>query len=68
VRFIEYLLTPEAQKYFADNTHEYPLVAGVETNDELPPLTDVKPPEVDLSDLGDLKGSLEMMRDVGLLP
>jgi iron(III) transport system substrate-binding protein len=67
-RFIEYMLTPAAQQYFADQTHEYPLVEGVKTDENLPPLSSMKPPEIDLSDLTDLTGSLDMMRETGILP
>jgi len=66
--FINYMLSPSAQQYFADETHEYPLVEGVETDASLPPLSSVQPPEVDLSDLTDLAGSLELMRETGILP
>jgi iron(III) transport system substrate-binding protein len=67
-RFIEYMLSAEAQQYFTDNTHEYPLVAGVDADPELQPLSEIDPPEIDLSDLTDLEGSLEMMRETGILP
>jgi iron(III) transport system substrate-binding protein len=67
-RFIEYMLTPSAQQYFADQTHEYPLVDGVETDASLPPLSSMNPPDIDLSDLTDLTGSLDMMRETEILP
>jgi len=67
-RFIDYLLTKSAQEYFAEQTFEYPLVAGVATDSGLPPLSDMKPPELDLSDLTDLVGSLDLMRETGILP
>lgn len=66
--FIEYLLTPKAQQYFADETHEYPLVDGVITDKNLPPLDSLQTPNIDLSNLQDLKGSLELMRQTGILP
>jgi iron(III) transport system substrate-binding protein len=67
-RFIEYMLSPAAQQYFTDETHEYPLVTGVDADPELQPLSEIDPPEIDLSDLTDLEGSLEMMRETGILP
>lgn len=66
--FIAYMLSPGAQAYFANSTKEYPVVEGVETDADLPPLSDVKPPELDLSDLTDLEGSLALMRETGILP
>jgi iron(III) transport system substrate-binding protein len=67
-RFIEYMLSSSSQQYFTDNTHEYPLVPGVDADPELQPLSQIDPPEIDLSDLTDLEGSLEMMRQTGILP
>lgn len=32
VKFLEYLVTPEAQKLFAEGNYEYPVVAGVPAN------------------------------------
>lgn len=66
--FIAYMLSPGAQAYFASQTKEYPVVEGVESDADLPPLSDVKPPELDLSDLTDLEGSLALMRETGILP
>jgi iron(III) transport system substrate-binding protein len=65
--FVEYLLSEEAQQYFAEQTHEYPLVEGVEADPSLVPLAEIQVPDIDLSDLADLEGTLELMRDVGLL-
>jgi iron(III) transport system substrate-binding protein len=67
-RFIEFLLSKEAQQYFTDNTYEYPLVPGVDAHPELQPLSEINPPEIDLSDLNDLQGSLDLMRETGILP
>lgn len=65
--FIEYMLSDEGQTYFAGQTYEYPLVTGVDADPGLVPLDEIQTPDVDLSDLADLEGTLEMMRDVGLL-
>jgi iron(III) transport system substrate-binding protein len=51
-RFVEYLLTDEAQRYFASETFEYPLVDGIEPATDLPPLPSLDPPEVDVDALG----------------
>ncbi|MPZ47959.1 MAG: extracellular solute-binding protein [Dehalococcoidia bacterium] len=67
-QFIEYLLTNESQQYFTHNTYEYPLVPGVETNIDLPPIESLKTTGIDLSDLTDLQGSLDLMREAGILP
>lgn len=67
-RFVEYLLSETAQRYFADETNEYPLAAGVEPSGELPPLDSLDPPDVDLGSLSDLRGTLELLRDTGVMP
>ena len=35
VKFLEYLVSPQAQKYFAEGNSEYPVVASVELSAEL---------------------------------
>ncbi|MEX2315325.1 MAG: iron ABC transporter substrate-binding protein [Thermomicrobiales bacterium] len=65
--FVGYLLDSEAQQYFADETFEYPLIEGVEGDPGLVPLAEIETPDIDLSDLADLEGTLEMLRDVGIL-
>jgi iron(III) transport system substrate-binding protein len=67
-QFIQYLLTKESQQYFAAQTYEYPLVPGVQTSIDLPPIESLKAPAIDLSELTDLVGSLDMMREAGILP
>jgi hypothetical protein len=63
--FLEFALSEEAQQYFADETYEYPLIEGVEINEELPPLSEIQSPKVDLSNLDDLGGTLSCCRRRG---
>jgi iron(III) transport system substrate-binding protein len=65
--FLEFALSEEAQQYFADETYEYPLIEGVEINEELPPLSKIQSPKVDLSNLDDLGGTLELLQETGVL-
>jgi len=65
--FLEYLLSEEAQQYFADETYEYPLIEGVEVDEELPTLSEIQSPEIDLSNLDDLGGTLELLQETGVL-
>jgi iron(III) transport system substrate-binding protein len=65
--FVRFLLGPEAQGYFAESSKEYPLIDGVEPDHSLRPLARIPSPAVDLSDLSDIEGTLEMMRDTGAL-
>ena len=66
-RFVQYLLSPEAQHHFAERNFEYPLIQGVSPIDGLRPLNDVHGPDLDLSALGDLEHTLDLLRQVGLL-
>jgi iron(III) transport system substrate-binding protein len=65
--FIEYLLSEDAQAYFAEATFEYPLVDGPAADPRLPALADIDAPDVDLSQLADLQGTVELLRDVGAI-
>ena len=66
-QFLSFLLSEKGQKYFADKTKEYPIAAGVRPDPALAPLSSIHSPEIDLSDLDDLQGSVEMIRDSGAL-
>jgi iron(III) transport system substrate-binding protein len=62
----DYLLGP-GQEYFATETDEYPLVAGVSPGTELPLLSDLQGPDIELGAFGpELKATLEMLDSVGL--
>jgi iron(III) transport system substrate-binding protein len=65
--FVDFLLSTEAQTYFAESTSEYPLVAGVPTIEGLVPLADLGAPPVGLGQLEDLAGTLALMRELELI-
>ena len=67
-RFVEYLLSDAAQTYFAKTTKEYPLIDGVEAGANLPPLSSLEPPDVDLGNLTDSRGTLALLRELGIIP
>ncbi len=67
INFIRYLLTREVQSYLAREAYEIPLVSGVEPPQGLPSLNDISPPAVDLTRLADLRPTLDLMRDAGVL-
>lgn len=67
VELLNYLLSPEAQRYFAETTYEYPLLKGTPPPNGRVPLEELDPPEIDLSNLDDLEGTLEMLQREGLL-
>ena len=65
--FVEFLVSEQAQHYFAEETKEYPLAGGVEADPALVPLDEIGTPQIDLSDLADLEGTLELLQEVGVL-
>jgi iron(III) transport system substrate-binding protein len=67
LRFVEFMLSPVAQQYFASQTYEYPLVAGVRTDSRLKPADQIKKPDVDMAKLQDLAGTQKLLRDLGII-
>ena len=65
-KFIEYLLSDAGQKYFADETFEYPLVEGVAGPEGVPSLDSLKVPDVDLSQLGTVEETAALIDEAGL--
>jgi iron(III) transport system substrate-binding protein len=65
-RFVEYLLSPDAQRFFAAETKEYPLIEGIPLASGLPPLKDLQSPKIDLSDLDTLEQTLQLIEQAGL--
>lgn len=65
--FVDYLLGQKAQEYFNRETNEYPLSATVETNPILTPLSEINVPDIDLSALEDLDGTLQLLTELGIL-
>ena len=68
-RFVEFLLSLPAQQYFAAQTFEYPLIEGVTTVSDLPPLEELDAVAIDipLGDLADLQGTQDMLIDLGII-
>jgi iron(III) transport system substrate-binding protein len=66
-QFINFLLSPEGQEYFAEETFEYPLVPGVPTAGGVPETEFVSVGGLDLDELqGGLERTREMIADAGL--
>ena len=68
LEFVEFLLSQPAQQYFTSDVKEYPVAAGVEPEGDLPPIESLDPPDVDLGRLSDLQGTIDLLREVGVLP
>ena len=69
-RFVEFLLSDEAQRFYVDEAeeNEYPLVAGVDPPDGLVPLEEIQGPDVELTAFGsELSSTVELLRRTGWL-
>ncbi|PZC48045.1 MAG: iron(III) transport system substrate-binding protein [Chloroflexi bacterium] len=65
-RFIEFLLSSEAQQYFANETFEYPLVENITVHHLLKPLSEINAPTVSMKDLADLEGTQALLQEIGV--
>lgn len=68
-KFVDFLLSPAAQQYISLKGNEYPVRTGVipaPTLETLQTVSEISP-KVDTNTLGDLEGTLTLLRDVGLL-
>ncbi len=66
-RLLEFLLSEEAQRYFAEETFEYPLAHGVDPADTVPALDTINTTTIDLDGLGGgLARTAELIQDSGL--
>jgi iron(III) transport system substrate-binding protein len=68
-KFIDFLLSPAAQQYITLQGNEYPVRTGIIPQATLESLETVQAvsPKVDINAIGDLDGTLALLREVGLL-
>lgn len=66
-QFVDFLLSTEAQTYFAEETFEIPVADGVQPVEGVPTLDQVTLATVDLNELDDLSGTLAMLTELGIL-
>lgn len=68
-KFLAFLVSKPTQEMLAksDVTFEYPLVAGVQPNPILKPFTQLQPPPVSMSQLGDDREAARLLREAGLI-
>ena len=64
---LRFLLGEVGQTWFTTKTFEYPVAAGYDPSVELKPLDEIETPDLDLSDLADLAGTLELIEKSGAL-
>lgn len=64
---VRFLLEPESQEFFTEETKEYPLAGGIEADSDLVPLSEIEQPDIELTDLDDLQGTLQLLEETGAL-
>jgi iron(III) transport system substrate-binding protein len=67
IAFAEFMLGEDAQRHFAENVKEYPLIDGVEVDPLVTPLDQIRQPDVELAELTDLEGTLTLLQEAGAL-
>ena len=67
INFMRYLLTKEVQSYLSSEAFEIPLVGGIASPEGLQPIENLSPPEIDLTQLADLRPTLDLMRELRIL-
>jgi iron(III) transport system substrate-binding protein len=65
---VDYLLGSEGQKYFVEQTFEYPVIAGTPGPAFAPALDSLTVPAVDLNDIDDLAATVALIKASGLVP
>ncbi|MFP5579220.1 MAG: extracellular solute-binding protein [Acidimicrobiia bacterium] len=64
---VSFLLSEEAQRYFSEETFEYPLARGVAQAESVPPLSSINTTTIDLDGLGGgLARTAALIQDSGL--
>jgi iron(III) transport system substrate-binding protein len=65
--FVDFMLSRTGEQYFDEEVYEYPLSGDLSQDPSLPDLDEIQQPDIDLSDLSDLEGTLALLRDTGVL-
>ncbi|MAD75762.1 MAG: Fe(3+) ABC transporter substrate-binding protein [Rheinheimera sp.] len=63
VRLLEYMVTEQAQQWYAEQNHEYPVVQGVQASELLQSFGDFKADQLNLDKLGELNGEAIRVMD-----
>jgi iron(III) transport system substrate-binding protein len=67
-QFVDFLLSTEAQSFFATDTYEYPLIEGVDPPQGVPALSEINTPDIDLGELaGVLDLATRLVAEAGLV-
>ena len=63
VLLLEYMVTAQAQLWYAETNHEYPVVAGVQASDLLQQMGEFKADKLNMDKLGELNGEAIRVMD-----
>ncbi len=66
-RFVQHLLSAEAQEFFTTVSFAYPMIADIAPPGDLPTVDQLNPPDIDPAQLSDLEETLALMRSAGVL-
>ena len=67
-KLVDFLLSEEAQSYFADETYEYPMIDEVEADPALPALDQLQSPDLSMSELATvLDRAADLVTESGLV-
>jgi len=66
-QLIAFLLNKDSQTFFAQTNFEIPLIPEVKATANLPNLDSYKTPNISFKDLGDLQGTLDLLKEAGAL-
>lgn len=64
---VDFLLSQPAQRHFAEEAYEIPLLEGVEPPDGAPTAAELTVPDLDVQQLEDLQRTRELLREVGII-
>ncbi|GAD52601.1 ferric iron ABC transporter, iron-binding protein [Halarchaeum acidiphilum MH1-52-1] len=65
--FVHHLLSAEAQEFLATWSFAYPMIGGVDPVEQLPALSALNPPDLDLTKLANVQPTLDLLRQTGVL-
>lgn len=68
IKFLEYLTTDKAQRYFADGNNEYPVVESVTVNDIVETQKSFKSQEINVGEFGKQQNKARMIFDTIAFP
>ena len=66
LKLVQYLLSPSAQRHFAQKVYEYPTIPGIKLHPDVPPIPSGALAG-DKAALADVQGTVRLLRELNLL-